>query len=328
MKVQEAYKLLELPDTATPEQVKKQYRKLAGQFHPDTNKDPGAEAKMKQINEAFQVANTGKSTDPQSQSPYHNQGGRNPFGGMGGINLSDLFGGMGGQQKSYDTSPIDAHIEISFKDSILGVDKEIKYIRQTKCNSCNGAGEYSIHNGCTDCGGKGTKTVQRGNMIFQQACAKCQGKTSKQDCQPCQSQGTVEAQSSVKVKVPGGVINDNILRLGGMGHYAGNFGPVEQYGDVHLYIKVKPEPGLSLEDQDVICSLDLSLKEALQGCAKSVNTINGVQVIEVPKLSKHKEELVLPHLGVAKQGNQRVILNVQYPDDIESLLKHLNSRSN
>jgi molecular chaperone DnaJ len=313
MNLKEAYLTLEIPQTSTPEEAKKKYRELTKKHHPDVNKDPGAEAKFKKINEAYQVVSSGKSTDRedvqwQGQQPF------NPFGG-------NPFG----QQRTFNAQPINIKTTISFKESILGCEKDLKFNRNAKCTSCDGAGEMAINNGCTECGGKGQVVRRQGSMIFIQTCGKCKGQTQKKNCDTCKSKGVLETEASVRVNIPGGIVDGNILNLRGMGHFAGSFGPMEQNSDTHLHVKVTPEPGLSLIGTDVVTTLELSLQEALQGCKKIVNTINGYQDIEVFSKTRNKDEVVIPHLGVNKIGNQRVILDVKYPENISALIDFLNT---
>jgi molecular chaperone DnaJ len=313
MQVKEAYAILEIPQTSTPEEAKKKYRELTKKFHPDVNKGADAEAKFKKINEAYQVVSSGKSTDRedvqwQGQQPF------NPFGG-------NPFG----QQRTFNAIPINIKTTISFKESVLGCEKDLKFNRNAKCTDCDGAGEVAINNGCAACGGKGQVVRRQGSMIFIQSCPKCNGQTQKKDCNTCKTKGVLETETSVRVSIPGGILDGNILNLRGMGHFTGSFGPMDQNSDTHLHVKVTPEPGLSLEGTNVITTLELSLQEALQGCKKIINTINGYQDIEVSPKTRNKDEVIIPYLGVNKTGNQRVILDVKYPEDISTLVDFLNT---
>lgn len=309
MNLKEAYSTLEIPSTSTPEEAKKKFKELAKKFHPDINKDPEAESKFKAVNEAYQVVSGGKSADREDF----------PWPGTSSV-----------KRRVYNVSPVISKITISFGEAVLGCEKDIKFNRSAKCEACNGIGEITVHNGCPACGGKGKVAMQSNGMIFIQDCSKCRGVVSKKDCQNCQTKGFVEVEASVRVNIPGGVVAGNILNLRGMGNYIGSFGPLEQCTDAHLHIHVVPEPGLSIEGSHVVSNLQLSLREALQGCKKIVNTINGYQDIEVPALSRNKDEVVLPNLGVSRTGNQRVILDVQYPgpDDISEIIDILNNSPN
>jgi len=309
MKLDEAYKILGLTPGVNAEETKKQYRKLTKEFHPDINKDAGAEDKFKKINEAYQIVSSGKSTDRAEQIQW--QQGQNPF------------NPFGHQQQQKQVNHIEAKTTISFKDSILGCKKELKFNRKTKCKDCNGHGEIAKNNGCEKCGGKGQVVTRHGSSIMIETCTKCYGKNQADPCNTCNSEGTLDAEVIITVSIPGGIQNGNILRLGGMGNFAGNFGPIDQHSDVYLHLNVTAEKGLELQGNDVVMNLSISLLEALKGCQKSVKTILGNKDIKIKSKSKNKEEVVILHLGVNQQGNQRVILDIEYPENIDNLINIL-----
>jgi len=313
MNLKEAYSILELEQTATPAEAKKQFRKMSKKLHPD-NKDSGDEAAFKKLNEAYQIVSSGKSTDREDL--HWNQPA--PTG----------FGHPFGRSKVYFTQNINVKTTISFSESVLGCQKEIKITRQIKCDNCHGEGFVTLSNGCTACGGRGKIIIRQDNLVMVQTCGKCGGKTPMENCQACQTKGVVEAESVFQVNIPGGVVNGNVLTLRGLGNFGGSFGPIDQYSDAHLAVTVISEPGLSLERLDVVCTCELSLQEAIEGCKKIVNTIEGYKDIEVKPMSRHKDEVIISSLGVNRVGNQRVILDVKYPENITKLLETLNNSSN
>lgn len=306
MNIKEAYAILEIPQTSTPDEAKRKFRELVKKYHPDRNKDEEASDKIKKINEAYQVVSTGKGTDREEVKSRV----RNPFNPFGG-------------QTMRMASHINLHTTISFQESVLGCKKDLKFNRSIKCSSCNGAGETSLSNGCNKCGGRGQVTETRGSMVFIQTCPQCQGQVPIESCTTCQSSGVLDSETSINVTIPGGVIAGNTLRLGNMGNYVGSFGPMDQYTDAHLHIMVVPQPGLTLEGKDVVSSLRISLLDALQGCNKTVQTISGNMEIEIKSKSRHKDEVIITHLGVAGQGNQRVVLEVSYPDSVGEIISLL-----
>lgn len=310
MNLQEAYSILELDQGADADAAKKKYRELTKKYHPDVNKDPGAEDKFKKINEAYQVVSTGKSTDRQDvQFRQPRQSGFNPF---------DPFNRQGAQVRQ--ASHIELHSTISFKDSVLGCRQDLKFNRQSKCPDCDGQGEKTINNGCKQCNGLGTVTTRRGNMIFTQTCDKCYGQSQTEDCKKCHMTGILDVEVSVSVNIPGGVTNGNVLRLGGMGNYAGGFMGMDQYTDAHLHINVTPENGLTLQGTDVVSTLEISLLEALRGCSKRVKTVLGEKDIDIKPMSRNKDEVIISRMGVNRVGNQKVILDVKYPKDVNTLI--------
>jgi molecular chaperone DnaJ len=305
MNLKEAYSILEVSEGASEDELKKSFRKLGAKYHPDVNKEPGAEEKFKKINEAYQVATAGEPELEEMRwaprSPF------NPF----------------GRQTQVQATHIELHTTISFTESVLGCKKDIKFVRRGKCSSCDGKGTLILNNGCDKCKGQGEIVTRQGNTIFSRTCDKCFGRMKSQQCKACAGAGGLENDVSVSVNVPGGVVNGNILRLSGMGNYAGSFVNIDQYTDAHLHIQVTPEEGLSLENGTVISTLEVSLLDAIQGCNRSVNTVLGNKEITIKPNSRNKDEVIIPHVGVNKVGNQKVILDVKYPDNLDKLLKAL-----
>ena len=308
MNLQEAYSTLELSPNASQDEAKKKYKGLAKKFHPDINKEPDADDKFKKINEAYSCIQSGKGTDEQEVQQ------RNPFEG---------FGFNRKKPKQPSLQHIQTHTTISFKESVLGCKKEISFSRKTKCSECEGQGEQQIHNGCDKCHGLGTITRQQGNMVFTQTCDKCSGKINTQPCLKCKSTGVVDSDVSLQVNIPGGVINGNTLRLSGMGNYFTHFMGMEQHTDAHLIISVIPQGDLKIINNDVISTIQISLIEAIIGCNKNIDTIEGMKEIIIKPKSRNNDEVFLPKLGVIGIGCQKVILDVIYPDNIDDLVQYL-----
>lgn len=318
MKLSEAYKILDIPSNSSADDAKKKYRELTKKYHPDVNKEAGAEDRFKKINEAYNVIQNGEQQDTIFGSP----GGFDPF--------SPFGGSFRRQPQMRVESNIVISTNITFIESILGVKKEISFNRRNKCNKCDGQGSVQKDNGCTKCQGKGQVTVKQGNMVFVHACNQCMGKVKVQKCDICHATGIIETQVNINVNIPGGVIDGNILRLAGMGNYMGanNFMGMfhtDQFTDVHLHIHVQSEPGLSFKDDTVFCNLQISLLEALQGCTKIVKTVLGDKEITINPLSKNRDEITIPKVGVNGVGNQKVILDVLYPTDTNKLINVLQS---
>src|ERR1035437_2497404 len=201
MQIKEAYSILEIPQTSTPEEAKKKYRELSKKFHPDVNKDPGAESKFKKINEAYTYISSGKG-DEESYQSFNPFGQQNPF----------------GRRHQVQVESINLYTTISFKESVFGSKKDLKFKRKGKCENCNGQGQYQLNNGCDKCNGRGQTVTVQGNMMFQQTCDKCRGRVKTETCTSC-SNGSIDTDVSINVTIPGGVESGNILRLNGMGNY-------------------------------------------------------------------------------------------------------------
>jgi molecular chaperone DnaJ len=296
MNLSEAYKILELSSSATEDEAKKKYRELTKLYHPDVNKEPDAESKFKKINEAYDLIKS-KNDPKNSFKTYH---------------------------EYVEPEHINLNITISFKEAVLGCNKDLKYIRSVKCTDCKGLGSININNGCAICGGKGQIIHKNGNSVFIRNCTKCIGQISTKPCETCNQSGSINFDTIVNVKIPGGVQSNNVLRLGGMGNYVGtNFMFMDQSTDVFLQINVTPEAGLSIKGKDVLSELNISLYDAIKGCKHNINTIDGLKEITINKLSKNKDSIIIPNMGVERRGNQEVILNIDYPDNIEEIIEPL-----
>ncbi len=245
------------------------------------------------------------------------------FGGFGGF--PDFMGFR--QQGSFrrrDASNISLDVLISFKDSVTGIKKDISFNRKGKCIGCDGNGESLINNGCTKCNGLGQITRQQGNMIFMQTCDSCKGQVKKKSCEKCNNTGELDTNISISVNIPGGVTDSSVLRLSGLGNFVGKFMGSDQFTDAFLKINVTPdENGLTLDGKDVVLKLNISLLEAVRGCDKTVKTVFGDKDIKIKPLSKNLEEIVVPNFGVNRIGNQKIILDVEYPKDTSKLIDSL-----
>jgi molecular chaperone DnaJ len=304
MNLQEAYSILDLPPGTSADAAKKKYRELTKKYHPDVNKESDAEDKFKKINEAYQIVSTGEDTERKPNAPY-------PW---------------SNRQAPQRVDNIELNKTISFKESVIGSKADLKYTRVVKCATCNGMRVVPQNNGCDRCGGFGVIEGRQGNMYFRSTCDKCHGRVQGKPCTDCRSTGSMSVETSVTVSIPGGIQNGMTLRLAGMGNFAGTFMGMEQmdqYTNVNLKVHVIEELGLKLEGANVISKIDISLLEALTGCYKKVNTINGIKDITIVAGTKNKEEVILPNLGVNGSGNQTVTINVEYPKDTEALIEAL-----
>lgn len=298
MKLSSAYELLEIPETSSEEEVKKKYRELTKKYHPDINKDPNAEDRFKKINEAYDTIKN-KDSIEELDVTNHNE-------------------------SFFMVKNVFTNLNISFKESVLGCTKSISIDRNLRCNSCNGMGRAISDNGCKVCHGTRTVTERKDNFIFTRNCTSCDGNVKFIKCKSC-SNGVVSTKSNIEVHVPPGIYNNSTLRLAGMGNYAGSvFNIHQRYTDVLIRVSVTPEPGLSLDGNNVYSSLNISLLEALKGCTKKVKTINGEMNINIHSLSKNKDEIIIPKQGVPNIGNHVVVLSVEYPKDVSNIIDLLN----
>lgn len=309
----DAYKTLELNSDATEEQIKKQFRKLAAKYHPDVNKDPEAESKFKQINEAYNVL-----TSKSSQESVHEDHFWSPF---TNININ----GFGGADffTQVQVNPISIDLNITFAESILGTTRKIPIERNIACNGCSGRKVHFSNEYCKACNGRRvfTKVETRGNSKFQMTgpCIKCQG-TGRDaiECTACSGKGTERSSSVFDVKIPGGIVNNSVLNMRGAGDWVGM-----GYADAYLKIQVEKDPDMSLRNQDVISTVKISLLESLKGTKKTVRTVCGDATIDVKPGSRNKDEITIPNYGVNRNGNHVITLDVELPEDTSKLIQFL-----
>ena len=329
MNFKEAYQLLEIPENSSTDDAKKAFKKLAAKYHPDVNKEAGAEDKFKKINEAWQVINSGKSTDPVPPT-YGRYYQNSP---IDFIDLNDFISsfvdGMPTNRhnfKNFNQSNIEIHQTISFKESVLGCTRDIKYHRNVKCGTCQARGEKTINNGCTQCNGTGKIKSFASFSVVIQTCPSCKGNISYEKCNDCSGQGIINTEQSGTVKIPPKIMEGNILNLSNQGNYIGDLMGTANYTSLLLHIHVIAQDGLSLRNNDVVSQINITLLEALTGCKKKISTIDGEKEIEIPKLTKHKDEISIPKLGVKRVGSQIVITNIEYPNDVNPLIEALKGK--
>jgi molecular chaperone DnaJ len=328
--ISEAYKLLEINQSCSDDELKTQYKNLAKLYHPDIYKtDPN---KFKEINSAYQMVCDHRA-NPHKNNPF--AANYNPF---VNININDIFTQFGFDQDNaaqFNHKPPVINVSLSFKESVIGAIKKINYKRYTKCNDCNGKGLDRKKNGCDQCDGFGRIIRTQGPMHFSSACTKCYGKNVKTNkCGNCTGKGCLSVDMEEQINTPPGIHDGVQLRAAGIGHFVGNnpFGG-DQYGHADIDIKVEKDPLLILEDRDVILNIKIPLLDVLTGIEKEVNTINGFERINIKPLSKNKDEVIIKGCGVPassgqRAGVQRVILNVEYPDDTTNLIKALKEELN
>lgn len=296
------YDILEISRQATPEEVKKAYRKKALQFHPDKNPgDVEAEKRFKEVSEAYEVLSDEKKRQIYDRHGKEAlQGGFGGAGaqgfssmdealrtfmgafGMGGESIFDFFGGMGGGEFGGANGGRGArqgaskrvNISISFEDAAKGVDKELAITNYVSCTTCQGRGASSpqgIKN-CTKCGGQGQIFEQRGFFNMAMTCPTChgEGKVILDPCKNCQGKGVVKEKQHIKVHIPAGVDTGMRLKMSGYGDAGQGGGPP---GDLYVFITIEPHELFEREGNDILLHLPISFTEAALGCKKEVPTL-------------------------------------------------------
>ena len=304
------YEVLGVAKTATADEIKKAYRKMAMKYHPDYNPgDKEAEEKFKEVNEANEVL-----SDPEKRQRYDQFGfaGVDPNygagqgggfgGGFGGVDLGDIFGDIfgggfggfgGGSSRSNPNAPrkgadIRVRLVLTFDEAVHGCKKNIEVTRQDTCPECGGSGaeKGTSPETCPDCGGRGYTVRQQrtpfGVMQSQQPCPRCggKGKIIKTPCKKCHGGGKVAVKKRLEVNIPAGIDDDQSIALRGMGDSGINGGP---NGDVIVMVTVKPDSLFQRDGYDIWVDLPITYSQAVLGAKVEVPTVDGKVEYTVPE---------------------------------------------
>ncbi|HOJ77816.1 MAG TPA: molecular chaperone DnaJ [Bacillota bacterium] len=339
MSKRDYYEVLGVSKTATEEELKKAYRKLARKYHPDVNKDNPEEAaaKFKEINEAYNVL-----SDPQKRAAYDQYGhaatdpnfGAGGFGGFGDFgfdgfgDIFDMFfgGGRGGSQRRNGPqrgNDLRFDMEITFEEAAFGKDATIEIPRTETCPTCSGnrAKPGTPIKTCTNCNGTGqvqvTQATAFGRFVNVRTCEHChgEGKVIETPCTGCHGTGRVRKNRKIDVKVPAGVENGSRLRVAGEGE-AGLRGGSP--GDLYIYIYVKKHPQFERQGDDVISEISLSITQATLGTTVMVDTLDGKVELKIPEGTQHGTSFRMrghgiTHLRGHGRGDHYVKVKVAIP---------------
>lgn len=300
------YEVLGVDKSASEEEIKKAFKKLALKYHPDRNPDnKEAEEKFKEINEAYQVLSDSEKRQRYDQfgtADFNGQGfgGDGGFGGFGGFDFgggfgdifSDIFGGgfsSGGRSKNAPRKGADLEytLRISFEEAVFGCEKEISVTRKEKCETCKGTGAKagSSPKTCSRCGGTGHIRVQRqtpiGVVQTSSTCNVCGGKGTiiEQPCDSCKGTGKVRKTRKITVNIPAGVDDGNVMPLRGQGEAGENGGPA---GDLYINIRVAPDKVFKRQGFDIHMETHISFGKAALGTEVKVPTVDGEVTYKIP----------------------------------------------
>ncbi|MCL7419541.1 MAG: molecular chaperone DnaJ [Methylobacter sp.] len=295
MAKEDFYKLLGLDRNASDAEIKKSYRRLAMKYHPDRNKDNpvDAEAKFKQIKEAYEVL-----SDPKKRSAYDQfghagvdqsmGGGR---GGFGAESFSDVFGDVfgdifgGGRSRGSVQRGADLryNLELTLEEAVAGTEAKIRVPVLVVCSECNGSGAKKGSSPiiCSTCHGHGQVRMQQGFFSVQQTCPTCRGtgKQIKDPCGKCYGQGRVQETKTLSVKVPAGVDTGDRIRLAGEGEAGERGGPA---GDLYVQIQVKEHEIFTRDGANLYCEVPISFPTACLGGEIEVPTLDGKVMLKIP----------------------------------------------
>jgi len=316
------YQILGVSRDATKDDLKSAYRRLARQYHPDVNKEPGAEERFKEINRAYEVL-----SEPESRAKYDRFGEAGvsgsgasgfeygDFGGFAQDIFESFFGGFGNasQQRTSRTGPVRGDdlrldLQLEFKEAVFGGEKEIRIPHLETCKACNGSGAKPGTGAktCGTCSGSGqvrraTRTPF-GTFAQVSPCPTCNGsgEVIEEKCESCGGAGRKHETKKVTITIPAGVDNGTRLRVSREGDAGLRGGP---QGDLYVYLTVKQDPEFKRNGNDVLSEVTISYIQALLGCRLKVNTVDGPQEIIIPNGTQPNTVLRLENHGVPKLGN-------------------------
>ena len=348
------YKVLGVPDTATAEEIKKAYRKLAQTHHPDANPgDEAAEDRFKEVSEAYATL-----SDPEHRKEYDQvrrlaatggfQGfGGQPGGGFGGFggqqvrmeDLQDLLGGAGGFSDLFgfgqrsrggpaQGADMATELTIGFEDAAFGVTTEVSIEGAAACSRCHGSGAEpgTSVTTCPTCGGRGVVAQNQGFFSFSQACPQCggSGRLIEDKCTQCRGSGAENRRRNVKLRVPAGVKDGSTLRLRGKGAPGSLGGPP---GDLLVRIRVAPSTTFGRKDNDLILKVPITYTEATLGTRIDVPTLNGGVKVKIPAGTPSGKTFRVRGKGIApekgRQGDLLVTVEVAVPKKVSKDEKKL-----
>ena len=351
MSKKDYYEVLGVTKTASEDEIKKAFRKLARKYHPDVNRENSKEAeeKFKEANEAYEVLSNAEKRRQYDQFGHAafdaSQGGAGGFGGFGGAGgFNDIFDmffggqsgfGFGGSRAAGPERGSDLRydMELSFEQAAFGLETEIKVPRTEECGTCHGTGAAAgTHpETCPNCKGTGqTQVVQNtpfGRMVNVKTCDRChgEGKIVHTPCSDCNGRGKVRNKRKIKIKIPAGVDTGSRLRVSREGEAGSRGGPP---GDLYVYVFVKPHNLFTRDGNDVICEVPISIVQAALGGEVDVPTLDGKVNLRIPEGTQsgtilRMKEKGIPHLRGHGRGDELVRIKVVTPKKLTDRQREL-----
>ena len=364
MKMKDFYNVLGVSETASKDEIKTAYKTLAKKYHPDTHpNDKTSEEKFKEVTEAFEILSDDAKRSKYDQlkkggfSGFNGQGGDySNFSQAGGVNFEDLFSSIFGGKKSqsgakeeygdifesfferggrgYKNSSgfhergedIEIRLELALKQAVSGGNLKLKVTRRDYCDYCAGEGG-SGDVGCPSCGGSGSMSRPQGGYAISQPCPRCDGRGSVKMnlCTKCAGRGTLNNVKQLKVNVPEGVSDGQIIRIPGEGHSGRQGAP---RGNIIITLKIKEDEQFVRKGNDIYYELSLKFSEAALGCVKTVPTLKGGAKVNIPPGTKGGAKLKLRSMGVknlrsGECGDQIITVSIDVPSNLSARAKEL-----
>jgi molecular chaperone DnaJ len=338
------YEVLGVARSASSDEIRSAYRKLARQYHPDVNKESDAEANFKEINEAYEVL-----SNAEKRAAYDRFGHAGTQGGFGGFSgggfgdfgsiFEDLFGMSGAARQAQQRGPrrgadLRVGVTLSFEEAVFGCDREVDVTRLESCTHCFGSGAEPGTSPlrCPQCNGTGE--VQRrqqsifGTILTSTTCSRCNGagEVITTPCTECQGRKQVQATRRLHVAVPAGVDDGTQIRLAGEGNQGMAGGPA---GNLYVALTVQPHAIFQRHDNDIVMELPINIAQAALGAEIEVPTMDGAETLVVPPGTQHGKVLRLKNKGVPhlrrseRRGDQLIAIKVAVPNQLTARQKKL-----
>jgi len=338
------YKILGVEKTASQDEIKSAYRRLAKQYHPDLHPgDENCAQKFKEVNEAYEILgdeNKRKNYDQFGTADPNARFGSNPFGGgspfgagnFGGFeDIFDIFSSFGGRRGGASAGivtpgeDIETNINLSFKEAMFGCEKTIKVSKLSKCEHCHGTGakDGTELSTCPDCHGTGqvrfTQNSLFGQVLSTGPCKTCNatGKIIKTKCSFCSGKGTIKNSEDITIKIPAGIDDNQTITMRGKGNASTRNGP---NGDLVINVSVTPHPILERQGFDLLLDLPIPFTTAYLGGEVEIPTIDGTYTLTIPTLTQPNTVFKLKGKGVPKlqkdgKGDLIVTIRVEMPKE-------------
>jgi molecular chaperone DnaJ len=333
------YDLLGVSRSASEDEIKKAYRKLALQYHPDRNPDDKqAEEKFKEVSEAYQILSEPEKRAKYDQYGHAAFGDGGPF--AGGFDFTagfedvfgDIFGeffGAGSRRSRGRGDDLRYNLTLKFEEAVFGTEKKVKIPRHGTCEVCRGSGAKAgtAPQSCPTCRGRGQVSFQQGFFSVSRTCSQCrgQGTVIREPCANCNGAGRLRKLHSLSVKIPAGVDTGSRLKLRGEGESAPTGGAP---GDLYVVIEIEPHPIFVRDNLDILCDVPISIAQAALGSEIDVPTLNGKVKMRIPPGTQSGKIFRMKGKGISDvqgyhQGDQHVRINVETPTHLTARQKEL-----
>lgn len=333
------YEVLGIPKSAEEREIKKAYKRLAMKYHPDRNPgDEGAEAKFKEVKEAYEILSDGQKRAAYDQYGHgaFEQGGMGSGGFGGGADFNDIFGdvfgdifGGGRRQRAARGSDLRYNMELTLEEAVRGVSKEIRIPVLQECEVCHGSGAKagSQPQTCPTCRGAGQVQMRQGFFTVQQPCPTCHGRGTiiKDPCKACHGHGRVEKAKTLSVKIPAGVDTGHRVRLVGEGEAGEHGAPA---GDLYVQVAIKPHHIFERDGDNLYCEVPINITMAALGGEIEVPTLDGRVKLKIPAGTQTGKLFRMPGKGVkslrgGRQGDLLWRVVVETPVNLDSKQEEL-----